>query len=166
MHTSKYPYKSNLFLPSVFVYLHYKQLLFLHHNIRRHVMLEVEVYNREMNMSLEALAWPNLRALRYKTILETFTGAQVISLWENSSTMEWAVITWEQIKKQHCPCLEMGTGDQCASNCLVLKIVLLFNTPTVCVQSPWGLADTHYPLWCNKLCVCDMCCIKMFPRRM
>lgn len=166
MHISIYPYKSNIFLPSGCVYLHYKQLLFLHHNIRRHDMLEVEVYNRAMNMSLEAPAWPNLRAPRQKTISETFTGTQVISLWENSSKMERALITWEQIKKQHCPCLEMGTGDQCARNCLVLKIVILFNTPTVFVQSTWGLADAHYPLWCNKLGVCDMCCIKMFPRRM
>lgn len=117
-----------------------------------------------MNMSLEAPAWPSLKASRLKTISETFTGAQVISLGENSTKMEQDVIIWEQIKKPYCPCLKCGLVINVCVTVLSLRLFFYLILPqSVCrTLEGWQTLITLYDATnsVSVICVASKC----FPR--
>ncbi len=143
MHISIYPYKSNLFLPSVCVYLHYKQLLFLHPDIHRHDMLDVEGYNRAMNMSLEdPISKPQGRRQfrRLSQALKSFYSSIIPLKWRELLLHE------SRLKNNIVPFLKWGLVINVHITALSLRLLFYLILPqSVCrTLEGWQMLITLY----------------------
>lgn len=84
------------------------------------------------------------------------------------SGRRWSGPLWYEtrLKNDIAPGWNCGPAINVCVTALSLRLFFYLILPRcVCEPSPRGLPYSHYPLWCNKPRVWNMCCITMFPRR-